>query len=80
MKNALRWLKRALPFLRLGAVELSDLDENSTGTDDQVARWIEYIADVLEAIVRGQPIPLPVGLFSKEQIEELSAKAETPVS
>lgn len=76
MKNALRWLKRGLPFLRLGAAELADYDDNTTGTDDTLARWLDYAADVIEAIVFGRPIPLPLGLLNKEQVAELAEDAE----
>jgi hypothetical protein len=59
MKNVLRWLKLALPFVHLAADELENIDDNETGTDDKSAVAIHYAADIIEAISKKKAIPYP---------------------
>ena len=63
MKNALKWLRIAKPFLRLAQEELADLDDNDTGTDDVAAAAIGYVVDVTDALTKRQPIPLPPAIL-----------------
>jgi len=66
MKNALKYMRMAVPFLHLAAEELAELDENDTGTDDKAAAGIEYAAQIVEAISKGRDIPFPpAALMSK---------------
>lgn len=77
MKFAIRFLKRAIPFIRLGAAELEDLDDNTSGNDDRIARAVNYGGDVIEAVIDQQPIPFPpLDLFSAQQLAELKREID----
>jgi hypothetical protein len=59
MKNVLKYLRMAKPFLELAAEELENQDENSTGADDRAGAAIRYAADVADALSRKKAIPYP---------------------
>lgn len=73
MEKALPWLRRALFLLQFASEEVAAIDANETGTDDKIAKWVGWFAEALEAFIKGRDIPLPIGLFSKDQIDELAA-------
>ncbi|MEK6323621.1 MAG: hypothetical protein AABN33_18425 [Acidobacteriota bacterium] len=64
-----RWLRIAIPFVHVAALEVENLDDNDEGPDDQAAAGIAYCADVLQAIVDKKDIPYPPdGLFERPPV------------
>ncbi len=57
MKEVIRYLRIAKPFLQFAGEELSNLDENTTGNDDRAAAAIVYVVRVIDAMIKGQTIP-----------------------
>jgi hypothetical protein len=69
MKNVLRYLRMAKPFLELAAEELESQDENASGADDRAGAAIRYAADVADALSRKKAVPYPPdALFKKDEI------------
>ncbi|HEX8091455.1 MAG TPA: hypothetical protein VF762_21555 [Blastocatellia bacterium] len=66
MKRAMKYLRMASPFLHLAAEEIADIDDNDTGADDKAAAGINYAADIIAAISKGDDIPYPPAVLLGE--------------
>lgn len=71
--EAALYIGLAAPALEEVGLYLRNLDKNKVGTDDKAATTLLFIADGLNNLVAGEPLPAPADYFEPEAKTEANA-------
>jgi hypothetical protein len=76
-RKAAGYCRMAAGLAHVAAGEIAAIDENDIGTDDTIALGIDYGADFLMALAKGEPLPQPPDALLKLMTKKIISSPMT---